>query len=310
MGRTPTFHKEREFISLNIKVLKGKIEGVSRFNLIVYWRIKRRHDVIGKLSNYLDLKSQKGKLALVNVEGLGEKLFWFEYRLKQDYLRKEIGENLISLDCVNDNSLVYTNDGTKNITLLNSQVENELDKLNLSNELQSQISKDYEKFNQAIMNQNTNIVNNYLDIEYIFRLQAFRYIYGDDSHGFNTGNLLVCYDTINRKFYPMTHRDCISRKLNTNIDLFSQMHNNLDRKMYSKLLEVSFFSDSIRRKFNIYLKKFIVNNSEKINNMVESSKHYDNFYYSTSIKTKIGHQEPVFFINENMNLLLKEFNLN
>lgn len=310
MGRTPTFHKEREFISLNIKVLKGKIEGVSRFNLIVYWRIKRRHDVIGKISNYLDLKSQKGKLALVNVEGLGEKLFWFEYRLKQDYLRKEIGENLISLDCDNDNSLVYTNDGTKNITLLNSQVENELDKLNLSNELQSQISRDYEKFNQAIMNQNTNIVNNYLDIEYIFRLQAFRYIYGDDSHGFNTGNLLVSYDTIHRKFYPMTHRDCISRKLNTNIDLFSQMHNNLDRKMYSKLLEVSFFSDSIRRKFNIYLKNFIVNNSEKINNMVESSKHYDNFYYSTSIKTKIGLQEPVFFINENMNLLLKEFNLN
>ena len=310
MGRTPTFHKERKFISLNIKVLKGKIEGVSRFNLIVYWRIKRRHDVIGKLSNFLALKSQKGKLALVNVEGLGEKLFWFEYRLKQDYLRKEIGENLISLDCVNDNSLIYTNDGTKNITLLNSQVENELAKLNLSNELQSQISRDYEKFNQAIMNQNTNIVNNYLDIEYIFRLQAFRYIYGDDSHGFNTGNLLVSYDTIKRKFFPITHRDCISRKLNTKIDLFSQMHNNLDREMYSKLLEVSFLSDSIRKKFNLYLKKFIVNNSEKINNMVESSKHYDNFYYSTSIKTKIGLQEPVFFINENMKLLLKEFNLN
>ena len=106
----------------------------------------------------------------------------------------------------------------------------------------------------------------------------------------------------------MTHRDCISRKLNTKIDLFSQMHNNLDRNMYSKLLEVSFLSDSTRKKFNLYLKKFIVNNSEKINNMVESSKHYNNFYYSTSIK--IGLQEPVFFMNENMNLLLKEFNLN
>jgi len=310
MGRTPTFHKEREFISLNIKVLNGKIEGVSRFNLIVYWRIKRRHDVIGKLSSYLNIQCQKGKLAIVNVEGIGEKLFWFEYRLKPDYLRKEIGDNFISLDCVNDNSLIYTDDGTKNIDLLNSQVHNELDKLNLSNELQSQISKDYEKFNQAIMNQNTNVVNNYLDIEYIFRLQVFRYIYGDDSHAFNTGNLLVSYDTIKRKFFPMTHRDCISRKLNTKIDLFSQMHNNLDREMYSKLLEVSFLSDSIRGRFNQYLKNFIVNNSEKINNMVESSKHYDNFYYSTSIKTKIGLQEPVFFIKENMNLLLKEFNLN
>ena len=82
------------------------------------------------------------------------------------------------------------------------------------------------------------------------------------------------------------------------------------REMYSKLLEVSFLSDSIRGRFNQYLKNFIVNNSEKINNMVESSKHYDNFYYSTSIKTKIGLQEPVFFIKENMNLLLKEFNLN
>ena len=95
MGRTPTFHKEREFISLNIKVLKGKIEGVSRFNLIVYWRIKRRHDVIGKLSSYLNIQCQKGKLAIVNVEGIGEKLFWFEYRLKPDYLRKEIGDNFI-----------------------------------------------------------------------------------------------------------------------------------------------------------------------------------------------------------------------
>lgn len=310
MGKTPTDHKERNFISLNIKVLKGKIEGVSRFNLIVYWRIKRRHDVVGKLSSYLNLQCQKGKLSIVEISEMGKKLFWFEPRLKPVYLRKEIGKNIISLDCYGDNSLIYTNDENKNIDLLNSQVENELDKLNLNNELQSQISKDYEKFNKAILNQNTNVVNNYLDIEYIFRLQVFRYIYGDDYHGFNTGNLLVSYNTIKRKFYPMTHRDCISKKLKPKIDLFSQMHNNVDRDMYSKLLEVSFLDDRIRKNFNQYLKKFIANNSYEIKNIVKSSKHYDDFYYSTSIKSKIGLQEPVFFINNNLHLLLNDFNLN
>ena len=42
-------------------------------------------------------------------------------------------------------------------------------------------------------------------------------------------------------------------------------------------------------------------------NIVESSKHYDNLYFSTSIKTKIGLQNPVFFINNNLNFLLNEF---
>ena len=61
--------------------------------------------------------------------------------------------------------------------------------------------------NKAIYEGNTEKTLSYFDIKYLAKVQAFRYLFGDNGHGFGEENLLVAFNTSNLKFYPFVHRD-------------------------------------------------------------------------------------------------------
>jgi hypothetical protein len=73
--------------------------------------------------------------------------------------------------------------------------------------MKSQIANDYLNLNKAIFEKNIKNLKTFLDIDYCARINAFRIINGDDGHGFSNDNFVMAYDTTNRSFYPIVHRD-------------------------------------------------------------------------------------------------------
>ena len=98
-GKTPSNHKERDFISLSIKLEEGRlIRGANRFNLIVYWRVKEYdYSVYSLIAKDLGVFYEKTDLVSVEINDKPSKLYYFEYRLNREYLLHYKPDGLVSL---------------------------------------------------------------------------------------------------------------------------------------------------------------------------------------------------------------------
>ena len=204
-GNSPTQHIENGHYSLGIKLIDNeKINGVSRFNLIVYWRIRKKHDIIKYLSQKMGIYHSENILTKVRINNNPEKLYYFEFRINREYLKKINKRELIVLKNKSDHSLIYTRG---DIDLWNKKLKKTIKKIDLNDSLKILISEKYLCLNKAIYEEDSEKTLSYFDIKYLAKVQAFRYLFGDNGHGFGHENLLVAFNTSTLKFYPFVHRD-------------------------------------------------------------------------------------------------------
>lgn len=283
-GRTPVQHIERNHYSLGVKMLNGeKIKGVSRFNLIVYWRIRYVQDIITYLAQALEIYYQEDELMAVLINKRSPKLYFFEYRINDDYFKKTKKENLVVFKFRNDHSLVYT---AGDIETLDENLKIAIEKSNVDESQHASLYDRYSRLNNAIYHQNLEMILSNFDLNYLARIQAFRYLYGDDGHGFGINNLLVALDTTNFKFYPIVHRDNASRLLK--IDEIKGQMNGLNLASMSPLFETLAESDILASKTKTYLSEYLLKGS--ISSFIVDSIVYehDTYYYSSRIKQLLG----------------------
>lgn len=211
-GRTPYAHKFGQHFSLSIKFIEKPFPYFSkRINLIIYNRIQLRSESVSLLANKFNLPTANYELVYAEIGNHKGSLYFVEERINKDFFLKRKLPWIIFNKGLNG-SLIYHGDITPQE--LGRQMILELEKRSdLSNLLKSHVAQDYLSFNNGLFEKNVKNLKTHLDIDYCARLNAFRIINGDDGHGFNSNNFEMAYDTTQRFFYPIVHRDNNSTKL-------------------------------------------------------------------------------------------------
>ena len=294
-GKSPSNHKERDYISLSIKLLNNeKIKGVERFNLIVYWRIKEfDYEYYSYVAKKMDLLVQKDELVLININNeKNYKLYYFEFRPDRNYLSSLKPNDLIALKRGTNKSLLYFEGDIYPLQLL---LSNELKSEKYSYLSQNEKDTIYHIFNSLntdLYNKNYSIIHKYFDLDYISRFLAMKTISGT-ADGFEMCNLICPLSLSKQKFYPMIHRAC----------LFSEMDklNNFEKNdKHYRLINMLILNDSIRLKKYQVLYDLISNTDMNLLslNLDNISSYHENLYYSSFIKRKLNlHKIPPIIEN-------------
>lgn len=272
-GKTPIDHKEGNYYSLGVKVIDGKqIKGVTRFNLIVHQRIKSKPEIIEKFSKSMQLLSTEGILMKVNINN-SSKLYYFEYRTNAEYFSNIQKSNLIALKYKGDHSLVYTGG---DLTKWDKKLKKAINKLDVVDSTKKLIYYHYSALNKAIHLQDVDSTLSYFDLEYISRIQAFRYLFAASGHGFGGNNLLVAFNPSNLKFYPFIHRDHNPYVLQ--IDDINDKFNGTDIALFTPLFTTLSKSDTLASLTKQYISTYISDKQlqpAEVDSILEAKSSYD-----------------------------------
>jgi hypothetical protein len=292
-GKTPSNHKEREYISLSIKLISGQhIKGANRFNLIIYWRVKEfDYPVYSAIAQDLDLLTQKTDLVEVNINNKKGKLYFFEYRVNKKYLNEISTLDLTSLRRNNNKSLLLFDDDYDS---LKKEINQELkgEKYNyLSSTDKKRIETKFNSINSAISKNKHENIDSFFDVDYVAKTLAMKTISGTDD-GFEKCNFILPFSLISNKFYPIIHRDCEFNKIESigGIDSIGS---------YFKLLKLANRNDAIRiRKYEILYEYISKTNIDSLELAIDSiQKFHESLYYSSKIKYFLGLNKSVPVIN-------------
>tara|TARA_B110001452_G_scaffold217309_1_gene188813 strand:- start:1574 stop:2830 length:1257 start_codon:yes stop_codon:yes gene_type:complete len=284
-GKTPSQHVENKHYSLGVKVLDNKkINGVSRFNLIVYWRIRYNSDIIKYLSEKLDIYFKGNILTKVQVNNKPLKLYFFEFRADKDYFSKT---NLIALKYKSDHSLIYTGG---DLAPWDKKLKKSIKKMNLNDSLKELIYEKYSSLNKAIFDGDTKKTLSYFDIDYLAKIQAFRYLFGDNGHGFADDNLLAAFNTRNHKFYPFVHRDNSPHNFSGPPKIDGKFSGSDIIGIASPLFRTISESKLLAEKTKNYLTKILKSNIIKISDIDSIIQTHNSYYYSSDLKQILNFQ--------------------
>ena len=289
-GKSPTQHIENDHYSLGIKMLNNeKINGVSRFNLIVYWRIRKNYDIIKYLSQKMGIYHSENILTKVRINNKPEKLYYFEFRINREYLKKINKSELIVLKNKSDHSLIYTGG---DIELWNKKLKKTIKKIDFNDSLKILISDKYLCLNKAIYEEDLEKTLSYFDIKYLAKVQAFRYLFGDNGHGFGLENLLVAFNTSNLKFYPFVHRDNSQYNSFTMPEINGHFRGTEILGIAGPLFHVISKSDLLAEETKKYLIKILSSDFINEYSIDSIAKTHDSYYYSSFLKRRLNLNKP------------------
>ena len=288
-GKSPTQHVEGNHYSLGVKVLNNKkINGVSRFNLIVYWRIRYNYDVIEYLAKSMEIYQKTSDLTSVQINDRQPKLYYFEYRINQEYFDKIAQPNLIALKHKSDHSVIFTGG---NIVEWNEKLRTAIAKIELDDSLKKIIYEKYATLNKAIYEQDEKTVLSFFDLDYLAKIQAFRYLYADNGHGFGVDNFLAAFNTDNSKFYPFVHRDNSAYTLDISAIKDRFDGKNIGTEYEKPLFDIFANSDILAKKTKAYLVEILEKKQVTAHAIDSIVAQHNSYYYSSFIKQKMGKQE-------------------
>ena len=282
-GKTPSQHFENDYYSLGIKMLGDeKINDVSRFNLIVYWRNRYKPDLIKFLAKKMNLNFKENILTKIKINNKREKLYYFEFRLNQEYFKKTNKNDFIRLKGKNDHSLIYC---VGDIETYKPRLKKAINKIDTNDSIKNIIYNEYLSLSKSIYDKDLEKVLTHFDVDYLSRVQAFRYLYSDNGHGFYGGNLLMVLNTSNLKFYPILHRDNSPRFKKQKI---SGQFNGSDLignagPLFNTLSKSKILSEKTKN----YLTKLLLQSNINEHSMDSIIKHHNTYYYSSTFKQLI-----------------------
>lgn len=283
-GKTPSQHFENDYYSLGIKMLgNDKINGVSRFNLIVYWRIKYKSEVIKLLAKKMHLNYKENILTKIKINDKREKLYYFEFRTNKEYFKKINKNDLISLKGKNDHSLIYCIGDIESYKL---RLKKAIKKIDANDSTKNIIYNEYLSLSKAIYSEDLKKILTHFDVDYLSKVQAFRYLYADNGHGFYGGNLLMAFNTSNLKFYPIVHRDN-STKFKTK-EINGQFNGTDLIGNAGALFNTLSKSERLAERTKNYLTKLLYSRSINEYSMDSIIKNHNTYYYSSNFKQSIN----------------------
>ena len=226
-GQSPIDHKKGGHYSLGVKFKNKPYPFFSkRVNFVIYNRIQLTNSIVKMMSSKMGLLCPNFETTCVTIGNNKPSLYYVEERINKEFFKK------------------------RNLPMLNS---------NKGGKVTETRKQDLVRFSSAIKNGNTSFIKQHINLDYMSNLQAFRIIYGCDGHGFNVENMELAYDTIQRKFYPIVHRDVH----NTHLIARPEEHNPL----FKTLENDSVFQQLTREKISLFLKTYKV---EDIQNELDS----------------------------------------
>lgn len=211
-GRTPYAHKFGNHVSFAVKFRDEPYPFYSkRINLIIYQRVQLKGEILNLIAKKFDLLCADFDLVLASIGDNRDYFFYVEERINNDFFTRRKLPMIVFNKGFNG-SLI--NHGSKDNIALAARLKAELGKSAVfSSNLKSQIIEDFGGLNKAILNKNAIHLKQYVDLDYLSRLSAFRIVYGCDGHGFSPVNFEMGYDTISRLFYPIMDRDVYGKRL-------------------------------------------------------------------------------------------------
>lgn len=198
-GKQPDLHRYKSFISLNIKSdSKIKSFDENKFKLIIYERVnyRKNYDEILAIANLFDLEFIPSTLINVKFKDFGEHLYYLEYSLNNDNLKKVFPSKNFFFFKGLDGNIILDN-SKKQLKSLNK----------LRNSKDSVVYNKIISLNKDIKEGNRDSILTYFDFDYITNFETFRTISGLTGHGLEGENLELFYNLDDSKFYPIVHRD-------------------------------------------------------------------------------------------------------
>ncbi|MBL4655619.1 MAG: hypothetical protein JKY33_07340 [Bacteroidia bacterium] len=303
-GMTPTMNKYGKNISYKVKIMDNKkIRGASKFSLIIYWRIRHTYSFLKQLIGNTSILLQKDQLILLKINNWDAKLYFIEYEFDQEYLTEIYHSHKILLSAQDDKSMVYTGK-TPNVDT--TEFIKGIRNMNLQYKNNSKIKSQYIRFNRATYSFDSRNYNEFFDIDYISTYNALRLLGGINGHGFSPENLIVCFDTLAWKFFPVFHRDCMFSKLDS--DNFHEKLNDWEGPI-NMLINID-ANEILRMSTYKKLYNFIYSDYslDLINNFDSVYDFHQNIFYSSKIKNLLGLGESGI-IKGNVEILLNSLEL-
>lgn len=223
-GREPTGHSEGRYISYAIKLQKGeRIRNANRFSLLVRSRIKPNIIKMLTLADELGLIAQQEELLRVKVNGWDEKLFFLERRVDNAFM-ESLGKSSfqrIEYDRVKTQS-AYKSLIAGATKRSDPRVSDRFE--NIANTLEEHLSaameieqmpiasrepllSRYRDFNKALLSEDFEVVEEFLDEDYMARFTALQTLLGLAGHGWISPNFYVFLNRTDGLFYPAISRD-------------------------------------------------------------------------------------------------------
>lgn len=225
-GNTPFAHKFGDHFSFKLKFRGHQLTpffGNPKLSFIIYNRLQRKPSFLRLIAEKIDLPIHHHELISVNFDQHKNYLYYAEEPINQTFFENR---NLpwIIFNSKVDGSLIHNDYISFDETM--AQLKKKLKHaINYSPNLRDQIYSDYNRFNSAIRDSLIDSMKIWTDLDYYARVNAMRVIIGGDGHGFDDENLEMAYDTINRKFYPIPHRDLNTFTLEDCISPYNHLDN-------------------------------------------------------------------------------------
>jgi hypothetical protein len=222
-GRQPNYHRDGREFSITVRMRDdASIFWSTRFNLIIYKRIATRPEVNDVLASLFDVPSQKGQLVRLGINDREQSLYYFEHRVKEEFMETEGRASWIRLgNLLNDKSLVLTgvdHDGTRDgvrsamrsrFRGIRECLPQELAERQFPQHVREEVERRYLALNRCILAQNHEAIDSFFDLDSLASFEALRLLAGHNGHGVMPYNLLLFYDTAAGLFRPVLHRDAI-----------------------------------------------------------------------------------------------------
>ncbi|MCB1194671.1 right-handed parallel beta-helix repeat-containing protein [bacterium] len=280
-GRQPTGHAKNDFYSYAIKLKKKEqINKTQRFSFIIRERLFQNQQLTLDVAKRMNVIYQPDELVKVKINQLDPKLHFFEYRLDDAYMESirkasfRTFEYSVADDQPRVKSMIYTDDYDirppfdQDIFYANFQKAFAESDNVYTDDQKNSIYNRFLEFNLAIVDNKTDLIESFVDIDYMARFEATRMIARTIGHGFTQQNLRILYALADGKFYPAFTRDNIPSQWNKDYDdsLEGQINkwDNFHDKVYRPLPFFLYIaqSDTLRQAKYKVIYDFIVQQGE------------------------------------------------
>ena len=235
----------------------------------------------------MNLNFKETFLTKVKINNKREKLYYFEFRTNKEYFKKINKNDLITLRYKNDKSVIYC---VGDIDSYEARLKKAIKKIDANDSIKSIIYGEYLSLGKAIFKKDFKTVLTHFDVDYLSRVQAFRYLYADNGHGFYGWNLLMAFNTSNQKFYPILHRD-VSTVFKTQ-EINGQYNGSDLIGNPGTLFNTLSKSNVLAEKTKNYLTNFLSKSNINEYSIDSVIKHHNTYYYSSKFKQFIYGNSP------------------
>jgi|GEM_PF-6771111 len=211
-GSQPDDHRDGRYVSLAIKLRDDKqVYNANRFNLIIYPRIRGRHEKINWYSKTFGLPQQIDRLVALSINDWKPALYYMEHRLDNAHFEVSDHPSWKRFGDYNKSMLhgeyIPGTDREAEHESLYLRLAGLLEEEGVASLVQRGMLRKYDQLNEKILNGDVEGVEKFFVLDKIASYEAARLLAGFRGHGTTANNAMFFFDTSAGLFQPAMHRD-------------------------------------------------------------------------------------------------------